>query len=257
MYKCKDEHLGFINLSGYLIFHNLASGARTAELKDLSIQASHGDSWRLWHLTSVGTTGRSPKVSWSKQHSAPTDGVSFSPSNDKIFASVGLDEKLCTSNSGMRKHLFCIAYEAPFSSLAFRDDAWILAAGTSNGRMHLPLFYSTCSSTFEIRSHNKDEGQQEEDALFMCMGVSLFVKHVDLSTKSWGPIMVSKGMAGILHIAYLDSANSKLKLVWRTLNANVLCSPGVALKKVSLLLVDCRIVYARHYSNLGSSQCEV
>lgn len=34
MYNCKDEHLASISLSGDLILHNLASGARTAELKD-------------------------------------------------------------------------------------------------------------------------------------------------------------------------------------------------------------------------------
>lgn len=34
MYNCKDEHLASISLSGGLILHNLASGARAAELKD-------------------------------------------------------------------------------------------------------------------------------------------------------------------------------------------------------------------------------
>ena len=34
MYNCKDEHLASISLSGDLILHNLASGARAAELKD-------------------------------------------------------------------------------------------------------------------------------------------------------------------------------------------------------------------------------
>ncbi|GAB4849216.1 hypothetical protein Ancab_004027 [Ancistrocladus abbreviatus] len=150
MYNCKDEHLASISLSGDLILHNLASGARTADLKDpskqvlrvldysrisrhLLVTAGDDGTVHLWD-----TTGRSPKVSWSKQHSAPTAGVSFSPSNDKIIASVGLDKKLYTFDSGMRKPSFCIAYDAPFSSLAFRDDGWILAAGTSNGRV---VFY--------------------------------------------------------------------------------------------------------------------
>lgn len=34
MYNCKDEHLASISLNGDLILHNLASGARAAELKD-------------------------------------------------------------------------------------------------------------------------------------------------------------------------------------------------------------------------------
>ncbi|KAL9388801.1 hypothetical protein Peur_017406 [Populus x canadensis] len=115
MYNCKDEHLASISLSGDLILHNLASGARVTELKDPHKQ-----------------------VSWLKQHSAPTVGISFSPSNDKIIASVGLDKKLYTYESGSRRHTSLISYEAPFSSLAFRDDGLILAAGTSSGRV---VFY--------------------------------------------------------------------------------------------------------------------
>ncbi|GFZ15040.1 transducin/WD40 repeat-like superfamily protein [Actinidia rufa] len=150
MYNCKDEHLASISLSGDLILHNLASGARAAELKDpnkqvlraldysrisrhLLVTAGDDGSVHLWD-----TTGRNPKVSWLKQHSAPTAGVSFSPSNDKVIASVGLDKKLYTFDSGSRRPSLCIPYEAPFSSLAFGDDGWILAAGTSSGRV---VFY--------------------------------------------------------------------------------------------------------------------
>lgn len=39
---------------------------------------------------------------------------------------------------GSRRPSSCISYEAPFSSLAFRDDGLILAAGTSSGRV---VFY--------------------------------------------------------------------------------------------------------------------
>ncbi|KAJ6902184.1 hypothetical protein NC651_019841 [Populus alba x Populus x berolinensis] len=150
MYNCKDEHLASISLSGDLILHNLASGARATELKDpnkqvlrvldysrvsrhLLVTAGDDGSVHLWD-----TTGRSPKVSWSKQHSAPTAGISFSPSNDKIIASVGLDKKLYTYDSGSRRHTSLISYEAPFSSLSFRDDGWVLAAGTISGRV---VFY--------------------------------------------------------------------------------------------------------------------
>ncbi|KAK7816405.1 protein nedd1 [Quercus suber] len=150
IYNCKDEHLASISLSGDLILHNLASGARAAELKDpneqvlrvldysrisrhLLVTAGDDGTVHLWD-----TTGRNPKVSWLKQHSAPTAGVSFSPSNDKIIASAGLDKKLYTYDSGSRRPSSCIPYEAPFSSLAFRDDGWTLAAGTSNGRV---VFY--------------------------------------------------------------------------------------------------------------------
>ncbi|GJS24908.1 protein NEDD1 [Tanacetum coccineum] len=186
-YNCKDEHLASISLSGDLIIHNLASGARATELKDpngqvlrvldysrtsrhLLVTAGDDGSVHLWD-----TTGRNPKdantlgsrgdddfvkftlsvgisisismVSWLKQHSAPTAGISFSPSNEKVscnfcslpmIASVGLDKKLYTFDSGSRRPSFCIPYEAPFSSVAFREDGNTLAAGTTTGQV---VFY--------------------------------------------------------------------------------------------------------------------
>lgn len=145
MYNCKDEHLASISLNGDLIVHNLASGAKAAELKD-----PHGQVLRVLDYSRVSrhllatagddgsvhiwdTIGRSPKMSWIKQHSAPTAGLSFSPSNDKIIATVGLDKKLYTFDSGMKRPSSGISYDFPFSSLAFREDGMVLAAGTSNG----------------------------------------------------------------------------------------------------------------------------
>ncbi|KAG9449748.1 hypothetical protein H6P81_009713 [Aristolochia fimbriata] len=150
MYNCKDEHLASISLKGDLILHNLASGARAAELKDpdeqvlrvldysrtsrhVLVTAGDDGSVHLWD-----TTGRNPKISWVKQHSAPTSGVCFSLSNDKVIASVGLDKKLVILDSGTRRPASSVSYEAPFSSIAIRDDGWTLAAGTNTGRI---VFY--------------------------------------------------------------------------------------------------------------------
>ncbi|CAN8270091.1 unnamed protein product [Cochlearia groenlandica] len=150
MYNCKDEHLASISVGGDLIVHNLTSGARATELKDpngqilkaldysrfsrhLLLTSGDDGTVHLWD-----TTGRNPKISWLKQHSAPTAGVCFSPTNDKIIASVGLDKKLYTYDSGSRRPSSCIGYETPFSSLVFGDNGHILAAGTGNGRI---VFY--------------------------------------------------------------------------------------------------------------------
>ncbi|PKU85030.1 hypothetical protein MA16_Dca018367 [Dendrobium catenatum] len=128
MYNCKDEHLASISMKGDLILHNLASGTRAADFKDpfgqvlrvldysrlsrhiLAIAGDDG-SIHLWD-----TTGRAPK----------------------IIASVGLDKKLYTFDSAMRRPTSCVSYEAPFSSLSYSEDGNILAAGTNGG---LIVFY--------------------------------------------------------------------------------------------------------------------
>ncbi|KAL6004850.1 hypothetical protein ACLOJK_005406 [Asimina triloba] len=185
MYNCKDEHLASISLKGDLILHNLASGARAAELKDpheqgpfvtvlrvldysrisrhVLVTAGDNGSVHMWD-----TTGRSPKVSWLNQHSAPTTGVCFSPSNDKIIASVGLDKKLYTFDTGTRRSTSCIPFEAPFSSLAFRDDGWTLAAGTSSGRI---VFYDVRGKPQPLtvlRAYSSEFVKQNEAITGLC-----------------------------------------------------------------------------------------
>ncbi|KAJ0984040.1 hypothetical protein J5N97_002396 [Dioscorea zingiberensis] len=169
MYNCKDEHLASISMKGDLIVHNLASGGRAAELKDpngqvlrvldysrlsrhVLVTAGDDGSIHLWE-----TTGRSPKVSWLKQHSAPTTGVCFSPSSDKILASAGLDKKLYIFDSGTKRPSFFAPYETPFSSLAYSDDGNILAAGTNNGNV---VFYDVRGKPQPftvLRSYNSSE----------------------------------------------------------------------------------------------------
>ncbi|CAM8995393.1 unnamed protein product [Rhodiola kirilowii] len=151
-YNCRDEYMASISLRGDLILHNLASGTLTSEYQDPNKQVLRvldysrisrhllviaGDDGST-HLWDTNTTGRSPKVSWLKQHSAPVTGVGFSPSHDKTLASVGLDKKLYLYDSGSKRATSCIPYESPLYSLAYRDDGWVLAAGTTNGRV---VFY--------------------------------------------------------------------------------------------------------------------
>ena len=50
MYNCKDEHLASISISGDLILHNLASGARAAELKDPNAQVIYCFHLKLQHV---------------------------------------------------------------------------------------------------------------------------------------------------------------------------------------------------------------
>ncbi|MCL7029826.1 hypothetical protein MKW94_014222 [Papaver nudicaule] len=151
IYNYKDEHLASVSLKGDLILHNLQFEAKT-ELKDpngqvlrvldysrisrhLLVTAGDDGSVHLWDTAARNTKA---KASWLKQHSAPTTGVSFSPTNDKIIATVGLDKKLYTYDCGTKRPPICMSYEAPFTSLAFRDDGWTLAAGTNNGQV---VFY--------------------------------------------------------------------------------------------------------------------
>jgi protein NEDD1 len=50
-----------------------------------------------------------------------------------MIVSVGLDKKLYIYDPGVKKPVYSVPYDAPFSSLAFRDDGNTLAVGTNSG----------------------------------------------------------------------------------------------------------------------------
>lgn len=54
------------------------------------------------------------------------------------MVSVGLDKKLYTYDLGAKKPVHTVPFDAPFSSVAFKDDGQTVAAGTNSGRV---VFY--------------------------------------------------------------------------------------------------------------------
>ncbi|KAF7134967.1 hypothetical protein RHSIM_Rhsim08G0019600 [Rhododendron simsii] len=150
MYNCKDEHLASVSLSGDVILHSLASGARAVNSRIQRIRLA-GVS------TSLGYNLSQPKgflveaafraicrylfLTFKRQGLVLPLILGFIFMRNRassVIASVGLDKRLYASDSGSRRHSFCIPYEAPFSSLAYRGDGLILAAGTSSGQV---VFY--------------------------------------------------------------------------------------------------------------------
>ncbi|URE46665.1 WD domain, G-beta repeat [Musa troglodytarum] len=116
------------DIEGDLILHNLASGARAAELKDPNGQVLRVLDYSRCSRHVLSTAGDDGSV-----HLWDTTGRS-----PKIIATVGLDKKLYMFDSGTKRPTSCMPFEAPFSSVAFNDDGNILAAGTNNGRV---VFY--------------------------------------------------------------------------------------------------------------------
>ncbi len=79
-----------------------------------------------------------------------------------MIVSVGLDKKLYIYDPGVKKPVYSVPYDAPFSSLAFRDDGNTLAVGTNSGCVVFfdmrgrpqPFTILRAYSSSEVRDHD-------------------------------------------------------------------------------------------------------
>lgn len=113
----------------------------------------------------------------------------------QVIASVGLDKKLYTYDSGSRRSTSCVAYDAPFSSLAFRDDGWVLAAGTSSGHI---VFYDVRAKPepFSVlRAYNSSEVNLFLAKSLNCLEISFlsFLSYIKFSLLNYRLLQVYVG----------------------------------------------------------------
>lgn len=80
--KLSSNH-AISNQFGIIVFQQLSPSAGIVSFFDLLFLSSLFQ-MDIFKLT-VYIFWKTIKVSWLKQHSAPTAGISFSPSNDKVF----------------------------------------------------------------------------------------------------------------------------------------------------------------------------
>lgn len=92
---------------------------------------------------------------------------------------MGLDKKLHIVDSGARRPAFSTSYEAPFSSLAFKDDGSLLAAGTSNGRV---VFYDVRGKPQPVTVLRAYGGSEVRCGISSCLlAVLCFLANTDVS----------------------------------------------------------------------------
>ena len=69
------------------------------------------------------------------QHCAPVTAITFSPINDTLALSVGLDKKLVCCDTKTKKMIMSIQCENPLTAADFDIDGVSMAVGTSRGKV--------------------------------------------------------------------------------------------------------------------------
>uniref|UniRef100_A0A3P9J2R0 Uncharacterized protein n=1 Tax=Oryzias latipes TaxID=8090 RepID=A0A3P9J2R0_ORYLA len=159
-FNASDSRIISGSTSGDLVIHSLTT--------NLSSQAfGHGSEHPIHDLrlstvkrSLLGTVSDSGAVvlwdsntqkelhAFDGAHKAPASGVAFSPTNDLLVVSVGLDKKIVCYDTASRIVLRSIRVESPLTSVEFTPDGTGLVVGSTQGKIYQ---YDLRSSSAPVR----------------------------------------------------------------------------------------------------------
>ncbi|XP_072181527.1 protein NEDD1-like [Diadema setosum] len=149
VFNWNDTYLSSGSASGEILVHNVVSGQPGTPMvtpsgqtirdigyshfkKSLLAAASDDGSLSLWD------TNTNKMVSaFSDAHSAPAMSLCFSPVNNLLLASAGLDKKVVCYDVNGRKTIKFMTVESPLTSLAFMHNGATLATGSTRGKIYI------------------------------------------------------------------------------------------------------------------------
>ncbi|KAK3585866.1 hypothetical protein CHS0354_038398 [Potamilus streckersoni] len=135
--------------TGEIILHNVVTGQGTSPLIASRIQAvrqlqycklkksllgavSDDGSLNLWDSNT-----RQMIHGFSDSHRAPATGLVFSPINDILLMSIGLDKRIVCYDLQAKKPVKIMSTESPLTSIDAMSDGITFAVGSTRGKIHV------------------------------------------------------------------------------------------------------------------------
>ena len=97
------------------------------------------------------------RVSRFKEHSNSTKSIAFSPVNELLMCSVGIDSKLNFYDSKESKIVKVITAKSPLSSLSFHEDGYTVACGTLTGDLLVYDLRANKHGPLHLSEHPNEE----------------------------------------------------------------------------------------------------
>ncbi|KAM5169989.1 protein NEDD1 [Mantella aurantiaca] len=144
-----DSYIASGSMSGEIILHNVTTNLSSTPF-------GHGSSQPIRHLKysfvkkyllgAVSDTGsvtlwdthsQNPYHMFESIHKAPASGICFSPVNDLLLVTVGLDKRIICYDVSSKILLQTVVVESPLTAVDFMPDGATLAVGSSRGKIYL------------------------------------------------------------------------------------------------------------------------
>ncbi|KAF3814554.1 hypothetical protein GH733_017712 [Mirounga leonina] len=85
----------------------------------------------LWDVNS-----QSPYHNFDSTHKAPASGICFSPVNELLFVTIGLDKRIILYDTSSKKLVKTLVADTPLTAVDFMPDGATLAIGSSRGKIY-------------------------------------------------------------------------------------------------------------------------
>lgn len=148
-FNWNDTSIASGSVNGDILLHNVISGQASDPLRLVKTQAVRDIQFSHFKKSLLGAVSddsalnlwdsntRKLFTSFTSDHKAPATGLSFSPMNDMLLCSVGLDKRIVFYDVQGRKSVKVMTAESPLTSVDFMSDGATLAVGSTRGKIYI------------------------------------------------------------------------------------------------------------------------
>nr|XP_060162292.1 protein NEDD1 isoform X2 [Globicephala melas] len=147
-YNWNDCYIASGSLSGEIILHSVTTNLSSTPFGHGSNQSVRHLKYSLFKKSLLGSVSdngivtlwdvnsQSPYHNFDSTHKAPGSGICFSPVNELLFVTIGLDKRIILYDTSSKKLVKTLVADAPLTAVDFMPDGATLAIGASRGKIY-------------------------------------------------------------------------------------------------------------------------
>ncbi|CAH7326424.1 protein NEDD1 [Phodopus roborovskii] len=147
-YNWNDCYIASGSLSGEIILHSVTTNTSSAPFGHGSNQPVRHVKYSLFRKSLLGSVSDNGAVtlwdvnsqssyhSFDSTHKAPASGICFSPVNELLFVTIGLDKRIILYDTSSKKLVKTLVADTPLTAIDFMPDGATLAIGSSHGKIY-------------------------------------------------------------------------------------------------------------------------